>query len=65
MQVLLNSKTINTSARTLAEMAAEQAWQERGIAVGLNNRLVPRNEWPQTTLNENDKLVVVKAAAGG
>ena len=65
MQVLLNSKTINTSAATLADMAAELAWPERGIAVGLNNRLVPRSEWDSTNLHENDTLVVVKAAAGG
>jgi sulfur carrier protein len=35
------------------------------IAVELNGSIVPRKDWPQTTLAEHDKLEVVHFVGGG
>ncbi|MTK54055.1 sulfur carrier protein ThiS [Paludibacter sp.] len=36
-----------------------------GIAVAINESVVPRSAWKSTTLTENDKLLVIKACCGG
>ena len=38
---------------------------EKGIAIAVNNRMVPRIEWEKCVLHPNDSLVVIKAACGG
>ncbi len=37
----------------------------KGIAVALNNKVVPRSEWENCTLNRNDKIILIKATQGG
>jgi sulfur carrier protein len=36
-----------------------------GIAVAINNRVIPGTDWERTSLNENDKIIVIKATQGG
>jgi sulfur carrier protein len=37
----------------------------KGIAVALNNKVVPRSEWNDCKVNSNDKLLLIKATQGG
>ena len=37
----------------------------KGIAVALNNKVVPRSEWTNCKINHNDKLLLIKATQGG
>ncbi len=36
-----------------------------GIAVAVNNEVVPKAEWNNFTLKENDKILVIRAFQGG
>jgi sulfur carrier protein len=36
-----------------------------GIAVAVNESVVPRNQWPATVLKPNDSIIVIKATQGG
>ncbi len=36
-----------------------------GIAVAINNTIVPKSSWKTKTLEENDRIVVITATAGG
>jgi len=36
-----------------------------GIAIAVNNEVVPKNNWDQFSLKENDKLLVIRATSGG
>ena len=38
---------------------------QRGIAVALNGAVVPRAQWPRTSLRDGDAVEVVKLFAGG
>jgi sulfur carrier protein len=38
---------------------------QKGIAVAVNNTVVPRFQWESYTLQENDKILVIKAMQGG
>lgn len=63
---------INEEQHTLDKAISIQAMvnevlqlQMGGIAVALNDCVVPRSTWESTLLNENDKVLVIKACSGG
>ena len=53
------------TVNTIAELSTFLALPEKGIAIAVNNRMVPRIEWEKCVLHPNDSLVVIKAACGG
>ena len=38
---------------------------EKGVAVAVNNNIVPREEWRTYALHENDNIFIIKAVCGG
>ncbi len=36
-----------------------------GIAVAINETVVPKSQWTSTLLQENDKVLIIKASQGG
>lgn len=50
---------------TVADLVRELALPEKGVAIALQNRIVPRTQWEQQPLQEGDSLVIIKAACGG
>lgn len=65
MQINVNNKPINTEATNLSTLASELSLPEKGVAVAVNNKMVPRNLWEQTPLSEGATVVIIKAACGG
>lgn len=39
--------------------------EQSGIALALNNRVVPKEKWEHTVLQENDMLLLIGASYGG
>lgn len=39
--------------------------QHRGIAIAINNTVVPKSEWEQHMLKAEDKMTLIKATQGG
>lgn len=37
----------------------------KGIAVALNNQVIPRINWSSTPLTENDSILIITATSGG
>ena len=37
----------------------------KGIAVAINNEVIPKSGWEKYLLNENDKVTVIRATQGG
>ena len=37
----------------------------KGIAVAVNNKVVPRSLWDQHLVNDNDNIIIIKATQGG
>ena len=65
MEVNINGKATQTTAGNLAELATEMGLPERGVAVAVDNKMVPRTEWTATSLCEGANIVIIKAAFGG
>ena len=38
---------------------------QRGVAVALNNAVIPQSEWDEQALNEGDHVEVIRATQGG
>ncbi|MCR5312626.1 MAG: sulfur carrier protein ThiS [Bacteroidaceae bacterium] len=65
MKVIINNKTTETSAKTLFVLAEEMELPQKGVAVAVDNKMIPRAEWESTVLSENMNIVIIKAACGG
>ncbi len=66
MKVKVNSKETEVAEGSkLADLAIQLKLPTQGIAIGLNNKLIPRTDWNTQELHENDSLVIIKAACGG
>lgn len=51
---------------SLAELMLLEAPQKtKGIAVALNNQVVPRVQWATTPLNDRDTILIITATQGG
>lgn len=68
MELTINHtrKTFDVLPENLEALMAIEAPQKRkGIAVALNNRIVPQSFWAETILNNNDSILIITATQGG
>lgn len=65
MNIKLNNKTTSIASCNLQELAQEMNLPEKGIAVAINNQMIPRSEWINTSIAEGADIVIIKAACGG
>lgn len=65
MKLKVNEQEVESGATTLSLFSLEQNLPATGIAVAVNNRMVPRAEWDSYTLNEGDRILIIKAVCGG
>ena len=65
MKLFFNNKEITTQAQTLQQMAVELSLPDKGVAVAVDNKMVPRTEWDAFLLKEGIRIVVIKAVCGG
>ena len=65
MKELINNKEVETEAVTLLQLTNELSLPAQGVAVAVDNRMVPRVEWTDYALSEGISIVIIKAACGG
>lgn len=65
MILKVNNQSFETKATTLSELATEMALPAQGVAIAINNCMVPRAEWTKYVLNEGLQIIIIKAACGG
>ena len=65
MDIKINNKTASTTACNLQALAEEMNLPEKGVAIAINNQMIPRTEWTHTTIEEGADIVIIKAACGG
>ncbi len=65
MKVSVNNKEVETGATTLSQLTEELSLPAKGVAVAVNNRMIPRTEWQEFALTEGASVVIIKAACGG
>lgn len=65
MNVTVNNKPVETGASTLKELALQLELPEKGIAVAVSNKMVPRSEWDNFAITEGVSIIVIRASCGG
>lgn len=65
MNVTVNNKPVETGASTLKELALQLELPEKGVAVAVSNKMVPRSEWEIFAITEGVSIIVIRASCGG
>lgn len=68
MELKINGERFEaTTAKTLAAVLADKGYavDRTGIAVAVNDAVVPRQEWTAYPLDEGDRIEVIQATQGG
>lgn len=66
MTILLNGEPFHCdSARTVAELIERHQLPAAITLVELNGAALHRREWPARQLQENDRVEILRVAAGG
>ena len=65
MRLRVNDKEVETGASNISLFSQEQNLPATGIAIAVNNRMVPRTEWDSYALSEGDNILIIKAVCGG
>ncbi len=65
MNVTVNNKPVETGASTLKELAVQLELPEKGVAVAVSNKMIPRSEWENFAITEGVSIIVIRASCGG
>ena len=65
MNLTINGETEVRSAETLSALVEQLGMKPDRVAIELNREIVPRDKWPQTPLNDGDRLEIVHFVGGG
>lgn len=68
MELTINhtTKTFEVLPDTLeALMAMEIPGKKKGIAIAVNNRIIPLSAWAETLLKDKDSVLIITATQGG
>ncbi|MBI4946577.1 MAG: sulfur carrier protein ThiS [Bacteroidetes bacterium] len=66
MKVFVNDKEQDLiSEKSLGQILLKTIRDTNGIAVAVNNSVIPKKKWEQFELKENDKILIIKATQGG
>ncbi len=67
MKVIINNQSYQFLEGSSLQTAVEVLKMEdtSGIAIALNECIIPRSQWSNTLLGETDKIIIIGAVAGG
>lgn len=66
MKIIINHTEVEISGNpTLAEVLMHQNLAGEGVAVAIDNKVVPRALWGETPVADGAKLTVITAICGG
>lgn len=66
MQIIVNDEALQCDDNTLLAALLDQLNLETtGLALALNQHILPRDQWAYQPLQEGDALLIFQAIAGG
>lgn len=68
MELKINNQFKQFEAETLSVQALldlEFPNKQNGIALAINNSVIPKTEWDTTSLSETDDILIISATQGG
>lgn len=66
MNLTINNEQKQFSGKNISELVESlNMISTNGIALAVNEKVVPKTEWEKFQLNDNDKILIIKATQGG
>jgi sulfur carrier protein len=67
MEVLVNNKLYAVQPETTVAALLQfiQLPSAKGIAIAINNQVIPKMHWEQQFLQSQDKVMIIRATQGG
>jgi len=65
MKITLNGEPHETGARTISELVESLALSAPTLLIEHNDSALRREEWPAAALREDDRVEMLRIAAGG
>ncbi len=66
MEVIINQKNFTLESTELSQaLHAYGLSEQKGLAVAVNDEVVPKAQWKTFSLRENDQILIITAAQGG
>ena len=66
MKLLVNSEPKDFSGKNISELVQSlKMVSTNGIALAVNKKIITKSEWDKFQLNDNDKILIIKATQGG
>ena len=67
MTIFINNKSFDLPENTILSEALKTAGINHfeGIAVAVNNHIIPKTNWDNHAVSENDSLTIIRATQGG
>ncbi len=66
MEITINGQSREIAAScTLGQLVSELFASGKGIAVAVNQTVVPKTDWPSRQLSPNDHITLITATQGG
>ena len=63
--IYLNGQEKELKSTLQLVLEADGLSNKKGVAVAVNNQVVPKSSWESFSLKENDKILVIQASQGG
>lgn len=65
ISLVVNGKAVDTAARTLSELVAEQGFAQSAVATARNGEFVPKQVRGEAELGPGDRIEIVAPRQGG
>lgn len=67
MEIFINNKkTLTTAGKILSGLLEDLSFQDtRGIAIAINNEVIPKSSWHEFELKDSDRITIITATQGG
>ena len=66
LTVSINGEAVQLNSQmTIKELLLQQGQQNKRVAVAVNGEFIPRSQYAQTQISNNDEIDIVTAVGGG
>ena len=65
MEIIVNGSKKTVTSTLVSELITELQLKSNGIALALNQGILPYKEWANTSLTNGDIITIIKATQGG
>lgn len=65
MQLYVNDELVQSEHSLLSNLIASLVAGEQRVAVAVNQQVVPRSQWSDCLLKDNDRIDIFESIAGG